>query len=522
MGRVIIIGLDGATWDLLKPWINKGALPSIGNVIKQGVHANFLSTIPPVTGPAWTSLATGRNPGKHGIFGFQTLKKGKISLNTPNDIKCSSIYEMLSNNGIESLIIGLPLSFPPPKSYKGIMVSDFFYPIKSIFPKSKERYLKNYEVAPSLFKSGDDLLNDMIETSIKQIQTAKELFHNEQWDFYFFLFSETDQVSHSFWNDMINMTPRGKKAQKIFKLADEFIGWIKNEMKKEDILIICSDHGFGNNKHTINLNSILKKYGLIKTKLTANYRVNSVWANIQKMRGENIKNRNYFISKIYWEILNSPFLKPFANINGKFKNLLLVNWLNLIFEKLFGSPFYKEGIDFNKSIAYIPSSEWMGICINSNNNKIKNRLIKIFKNLKYNGQSVFRRVYSNSEIYSGKFVDLGPDIIFISDHFVTSATLTNELFTQNYPISTHKLTGIFIAYGNEIKEGVNLDYTSIYDIAPTILHEFDLKIPSDIDGRVLKNIYKNNSEKAKREVKFVDESDKIKDTIRNLTKLKSF
>jgi len=526
MVRFILIGLDGATWNLLDPWIDKGDLPSLNNLIKEGVKANFLSTIPPVTGPAWTSLATGKNPGKHGIFGFNKLDNGKLKLYTHYDIKCSSIHEILSKNGIGNIIIGLPLSYPPSKSYKGIMISDFFYHTKSIYPKLKESYLENYEVAPKLFKYGESFLNDMIKTSEKQIETVKKLFSNEPWQFFFFLFSATDHASHRFWDDMINMTPHGKKAQKVFKIADDFLGWIKDEMKKDDILIICSDHGFKGYKHTFNINAFLKKYGINKNKLTLDYRMKSVWSNIQKIQDDNIKTRNSFLPKMFKEIFNTPFLKPFVNINGNFNNFYLIKKINLIFKKKFGSPLYKERIDYNKSLAFIPSPEWMGICINKkirNNTQLENDLYRIFKCLKYKNKKIFNRIFRKNEIFNGDFIYMAPDIIILSDDFLINFNvLIKDIITPNFPISNHKLNGIFLAYGDEIKKGVKIDFINIYDIVPTILHAFDLEIPSSIDGIVLKKIYNENSEIAKREIKNVDESVKIIDTIKALKKIKKF
>ena len=68
--RVMVIGLDGATFDLIKPWVREGKLPTFKKLIDTGVHGQLTSTIPHGTIPAWPSFATGCNPGMHSFYDF--------------------------------------------------------------------------------------------------------------------------------------------------------------------------------------------------------------------------------------------------------------------------------------------------------------------------------------------------------------------------------------------------------------------------------------------------------------------
>lgn len=74
--RVMVIGLDGATLDLVRPWAESGYLPTFARLMKEGASGQLRSTTPPVTGPAWSSFATGKNPGKHGFFDFTSRARG--------------------------------------------------------------------------------------------------------------------------------------------------------------------------------------------------------------------------------------------------------------------------------------------------------------------------------------------------------------------------------------------------------------------------------------------------------------
>ncbi len=66
--KVVVVGLDGAIWDPLLPYINKGELPGYAQFWKKGMHGPLLSTIPYLTQPAWKSYSIGKNPGKTGVF----------------------------------------------------------------------------------------------------------------------------------------------------------------------------------------------------------------------------------------------------------------------------------------------------------------------------------------------------------------------------------------------------------------------------------------------------------------------
>jgi predicted AlkP superfamily phosphohydrolase/phosphomutase len=503
MKRVIVIGLDGATWDLLKPWADKKELKNIGDLIKDGVWGNLISTIPFTTGPAWTSFSTGKNPGKHGIFDFVYLQKGKLKLHSSSDIKSEPVYEILSHGGIKSIIIGLPLSFPPSDSFNGIMLSDFLFHSKAIFPPEKEKYLKNYEMISNILKRGEPLLEDIKATTQMQMQTAKELFLNEKWQFFFFLISSTDHISHYFWDDINQETTLGKEAKRLFYMADEMIGWIKYNMQQEDFLFIISDHGFGKYEKAFHINQLLKNTSLLKTKIEMAINPISLKDHINKLKNQDKKKETVIVRSLI-KILNSSIIKKLYRIDKLPK-------INKLFIRL-GLPLYREVIDFKKSSVYNPSMGTMGLYINLSKEN-ESLLINKLNNLKYRGELLFKKVIRNKEIYNGKFSDDGPQLLLIPNkHFITSF-LSKKVITPFSLSSFHRLNGIFMAYGYNIKRGKRIEFFNIYDLAPTILHIFGLLVPSDMDGAVLKSIFNEDSEIFNRPIRYFNGLNKV--TINN-------
>src|SRR3989338_8916239 len=99
MARMLVIGLDGATWTLLTPFMEQGLLPNLKRLLKQGAAGNLASTVPAHSGPAWTTFMTCVNPGKHGVFGFLHRTYGQTITLRPissRDIQAPTIFQILS------------------------------------------------------------------------------------------------------------------------------------------------------------------------------------------------------------------------------------------------------------------------------------------------------------------------------------------------------------------------------------------------------------------------------------------
>ncbi|MDP6458218.1 MAG: alkaline phosphatase family protein, partial [Candidatus Bathyarchaeota archaeon] len=66
--KVLVLGLDGGTFDIIRPLTEDGRLPNLARLMEEGTWGNLDSTLPPVTIPAWVSMMTGMNPGRLGFF----------------------------------------------------------------------------------------------------------------------------------------------------------------------------------------------------------------------------------------------------------------------------------------------------------------------------------------------------------------------------------------------------------------------------------------------------------------------
>jgi predicted AlkP superfamily phosphohydrolase/phosphomutase len=129
MPKVMVIGLDGATFKLLGPWMDEGKLPHLREIRDQGVSGTLKSSIPPATAPAWQCFMSGKNPGKHGVHFFQVRKPGSYD-QVPvfaTSFRERTLWEILSEAGYRVLVLNVPFTFPP-KRVNGVLISGFTTP----------------------------------------------------------------------------------------------------------------------------------------------------------------------------------------------------------------------------------------------------------------------------------------------------------------------------------------------------------------------------------------------------------
>ena len=498
--KVLVIGLDGATWDLIKPWAEEGELPTIKKLMDSGVYGTMLSVLPTESGANWSSFFTGKNPGKHGIIGFYSNTKNR-PYNYYDISKVGHVYEILSMAGFKIGFMNFPLDFPPPK-LEGFIVSGFLAPnLKEASSDNTVYYIlskNNYNIDILTSIVGKCNRKKILELSRKSIRSRTksflELLNIYTPDFCGILFNETDILQHWYFNDE-------ELIKSIFRELDNAIKEIfQNISDNNTYIIIVSDHGFKKMPHrAVNLKYLFTSIGLIET--------NKLKLIIGKLRYLVLSMANIFsktfkvkvdlrITRSIREKLNKAFyhVSKKSVIKGKIDNLLFLQF---------------------------------GISIRNLDDMQIDTIIELLRHVKdpKTGERVFIDVFRREDYFTGPYVEDMPDIIFIPNkcYKVVWSDLPVLFFDTYYEKEqgSHDFCfdGILIACGPNIKKGERVD-AKIYDIAPTILHIFGLPIPNDMDGRVLMEIFKPDSEIAKRRPVYVDPSYYRKDTEKERLKLK--
>ncbi len=507
--KLLVIGLDGASFDLLDPWIESGELPNLYKLKKEGSSGN-LQTVPNLhSAAAWTSMVTGKNPGKHGIFFFvERDKEFNYKFFSGADRKSEAIWKILSENGKKIGVVNVPMTFPA-EAVNGIFVSGLDAPSiknkRSIFPLDLvERYKilrENYDLVPSV----DDLLRKgrpdiAVEKWLKiasfRADFCKQLFQDYSFDFFMVTFVLTDWANHNLWKYNDKDYPLfnkklgeefGHLMLKTYKKIDSLVGELIDSSGPDTNVFIVSDHGAGGHQ--------LASFYLF------DWLVKNNFVSLKKDTGH--KNTS---SMLYKSLLN-PIRKL---IPVKLKNSILGKYPSLsVFirhtRKAEQSVF--KFIDWSKTKAYTefkyhniwinlkgrqkygivsPGKEYDELCEN-----LKIKLLDWKEEL--TGKKVVERVFHKSELYEGSFAHRAPDLqIWWNDDVVISPEEGKKISPklrkriENEWSGDHRRNGIFMACGPQIKKGLMLNNLSIYDVAPTFLYLLDCALPQDLDGKIIK------------------------------------
>lgn len=127
--RLFFLGVDGATWTVLGPMLERGELPAFQRLVREGASLPRLDTLQVTESPViWTTVATGQRPRYHNIRGFTArLPSGQVIPVTSSQRRARAIWELADRRGLSSGVIGWWATWPAEK-INGYVVSDHANP----------------------------------------------------------------------------------------------------------------------------------------------------------------------------------------------------------------------------------------------------------------------------------------------------------------------------------------------------------------------------------------------------------
>lgn len=509
--KVVVIGLDGATFKLIDPLLQEGKMPNLQRYIDRGVKGTLVSTRPPVTVPAWTTFATGTHPGKHGCYDFflpgKTIRDFRPA--TSGEIKVPTFYELLHDAGKKTILVNLPNSYPP-RLRDQTLITDFMtYGDDYIFPaslKAKYPILEKYRLSPDesikLTQPLPEYIKHILDIERDRVSAVKELMQGEQWDLFFFLFSSTDWVSHLVYADMAK--GRAPEAMQAFEIVDAFFGWLQKTYGESINLYILSDHGFTYYTELFYINRWLEQQGYLVTSTGAGKFEENATArrrNLDKARSAKkmrIRMNKRALQWLFFHPAIERGLKKFYQ-----------RWLKRIL------PIHIDvniGIDLDKTKVCFPRGSMLQTLYLNYNGNFAEGLItdqaeydRIRADVKTklealrtpSGKRVTKHVFTKEELYGDNPPHPSPDLHCATKDVWIVGHLHSRSVFEDHISNKHDEFGIFMAAGPDIKHQAMPD-ANIADLAPTILHHFGLTVPNYTDGRVL-DIFAPDAEPAQRQ-----------------------
>lgn len=503
MAKTIVVGLDGANWPMIQPWIDEGILPYLKNLQENGLWGESVSCLPVITCPNWKCYSTGKNPGKLGVYRWDRIdtKNRRFILYNAYSFKSRDMWDYMNDAGLKTGIINMPTTYPP-KPVKGFMISGG--PDASggelrqnrnmnyVYPPKLQHYLEGqygYKVHPEPMIDSRDASDAVIDAILKltelRFEVGKHLLKKEELDFLHITCFYSQALQHFFW--------RGEPVRRVWEMIDNKIGEILNDNGNN--IIIMSDHGCTKVETNFFINVWLQQNGYLHLKNTIDNYLHKI--GITRERVLHFSNRlkiTSFLSKAVPQSLQR--IVPWQEGMRKSR----------VFEKIVW--------DKTKAVA----STLGPIYINLDSNdpqyeSIRNELIGKLESLKcpYSNLKIFEKVYRREEIYSGPYVNLAPDLVALHTngvHVSDSIGKKDSFDRKGAWEADNILKGMVLFYGSDVRKGRLSEECSIMDLAPTILHMMGVPIPEDMDGKIL-DIFEHHSELAKREKEY----QKPKDTL---------
>ena len=500
--KVIVIGLDGADWRLLDDWLNQGELPELATLIQNGAKGKLRSTIRPESSVAWSSFATGVNPGKHGVFGFAAHEPKTYSYNLVNStsVRTPAFWDFLGEQGFTVGLFNVPITYPP-RPVNGFLIGGMLTPsVDSNFTYPAELQVQLNQRFGTYILDPSEGISDRISVvervklhTAQQVEIALDFLKDSTWDFFGIVFTGPDRLQHFFWPGMDHLyhTPGsmgGETNAEVllahYRSLDKAIGRILDQLPADTLVMIMSDHGFNAVARRFYVNAWLQKQGLLsqRSNLDLASRVVPLMNRLKSVPYlRNLKNRLFSDTwgpaqmqrSLVARSIDWPRTSVYYAPDGGLR-------INLIGREPNG--IVQPGEDYERL-----------------RNQLRQSLLEI-KDSK-TGEDVIACVYFREELYLGPCLDLAPDIIVEphrghadADHnYILDGKLDDQaldVFGSSAPYSgNHALDGILIASGQSIISGDEISGARIEDIAPTVLASLGAKVPDSLDGRVLTELF---------------------------------
>lgn len=502
---LVVFGLDGACFELIQPWLDDGRLPTLAAIIDDGVASGLESCVPATTPPAWTSLTTGVNPGKHGVFGFYARIKGSYDLHPVSDadIYARRLWDYASEEGLTSLVVNVPVTHPPreldgaivpgymadddPATYPPGVLKDLGFDGYTVYAESEA------EDVPE-----DQLLREWLELTESRRDVALALMEKFEWDILFLEFQKTDGAVHKF-SDRENV-------RRVFERVDNCMGDVLEAVEGEPNVFVVSDHGIGQEKDwAVALNTWLEQSGYVRTAVGGRGQDTS-WIE----RGAAEESESSAGTDVLGRIvelaggvgLTKQRVERILSALGLYH--IAARHAPASLRDLLG----RETIDRSRSTAFYEGMGFsgvdVGVLINDDRfyedgvvaaheyDEVRSALMDGLRSLQGPDGEPFRRVLTREEMYNGPRVDYAPDIILeqAPRYVIGSKHLRGQVFipTEAGRID-HMRNGLLVAAGPDVRDDWTPDGTpSIMDVTPTLLHLLELPVNTRIDGTVLESI----------------------------------
>ncbi len=475
--RTLVIGWDGAPYDKISGWVRNGKLKTLQKLVSSGAFGPLQTTKLTISSCAWSTMVTGKNAGKHGVYDFFGTKfVGDSYFREPINSRCrraKALWNYMSDYGYRTGVANIPITYPAER-VNGFMVGGmmspsvdapgFTYPSNLLkdYPRLEE-YRIDIEGAKHLDR--DKFIYEVDKTIEERFNLFKYLIKKNDVDLFFGVFTSSDRFSHYMWHFFDPNHPYRKNESEeeikkyenslleLYQKLDNYLEDLIQEFGPDNVMVV-SDHGFASIYKYFEFNKWLYHKGFLK------FKPKEEWSEFK--HGKLNPKRTYIYGKVDWK-------NTVAYMIGKRGSV----YINL------------EG------------REPHGIVKRNEYEDVMEELIKEIRKIKDpdTGEYIVEDALPRDQIFHGPYVNEAPDILtFFKDKYASIGYIldlnSDELFIVNdkpdleLELGIERYAGIFIASGMDYRK-TDVTNAWIGDVTPTLLYSYGVPKDTNMDGKVL-------------------------------------
>ncbi len=504
--RVLIIGLDGATFRVLSPLVRLGYLPHLERLLRRSAYGTLRSTEPYITGPAWLSLVTGKRPDTHGVFDWSTPIPGTYRRRfvDARDRTDLALWDILHREGEPAGILNVPLTYPP-SAHTSFCVTGLLTPAHATdrsHPTELWGILEAMgyveDVVPSHYRGETHVFLDaLVRATRARGRAIRYCLAHFPWRAALMVFTGPDRIQHVGWHHLELVPPTSDLAQgaiAYYQVLDEEIGRILLEIPEDSHVYLVSDHGFGPHKRTFYINEWLEAHGYLR-------RRRETRAGMWVRRSVRAARR-----RTLWHRPISDLLRKVSTLHAPIDRLF--DLADRVTGDVLGP--IEPRVNWARTVAFAPTPHGVqinlqhrepeGIVPPEDYDRLRQELKERLEAVRdpVTGDRIHAEVLFREVMYTGRRVDGAPDLTYRflkpdttwrigtrAGRAPGAACVSRDLGPET---GTHTPDGILMAAGPDIQPGRLPAPVPIWDVLPTLLYHLGLPIPRDLDGRVVKSL----------------------------------
>ena len=486
--RALVIGLDGATWDLFEPLVARGRLPILRSLLETSRRGVLRAPFPPVTAPSWTTFATGVDPGRHGVFDFFELVPGRYRKRVIDLSRwpVQPIWRRVEAAGGSAVVVNFP-TLARAEQCRGASVAGMLAPAEadSIFePRvlydELRRELGEYRVDTPWPGGGPRSIPAYCAAvgrcTRERGRWARRILERRPWNLALVVFVTPDRLQHKVWealwrarlNDPVN-DPQGAAALAALDAMDQAIGELITTTRADDDVVLVSDHGFGPARGVFEPNVLLAEAGVLAPRAL---RVAAARAG---------------------KAARSAWRRSSVSQRGRAAAGVGETTTGRAFESL---------IDWRRTRAFALSTTDMGIYVNSTDRfpqgcvrgeaereKVVREVVDALQGARdpRTGSRLSIRARRREEIFAGELLRNAPDVCFtVAEGAIHSGTRVDAPLLHDAEFlrgdGNHRREGIYAYRGAGVAPGYDRRGAEMRDMAPTILQRIGVDRGEGLDG----------------------------------------